>query len=483
VIRLSLAEIAEIVGGVVMAGSGDRPAPGSVIVTGRVVTDARECDAGSLYVARVGEHADGLDYVPQAASGGCVAVLATRPAGDLPTVLVPDVQAAFAALAVGVLGRLPDLEVVAITGSSGKTSTKDLLAQVLGGHRPTVATERSFNGEVGVPLTVLRADRSTRYLITEMGARGVGHIRYLTGIARPQVAVVLNVGSAHLGEFGSVAAIASAKSELVAALGPAGLAVLNGDDPLVRQMAASTVGRVALVGRCADADVRAENVRVDADARACFTLSAAGTRARVRLALHGEHHVANALAVVAVALEAGMPLPEIVAAIEAAPAASRWRMAVTDRPDGVRVVNDAYNANPESMLAALRALAAMGTGRRTWAVIGQMRELGTRSAAEHEAVGRSAVRLGIDRLVAVGPGAEPVHAGALAAGAQEGCSVHLPDTERARVLLTDQLRPGDVVLLKSSRDAGLRYLGDRLSSVGSGAAAEVGSARTGEQVS
>jgi UDP-N-acetylmuramoyl-tripeptide--D-alanyl-D-alanine ligase len=482
VIPLTLAQVAEIVSGVVRwSGPGGGPGAGSVLVTGGVFTDARECDAGSLYVARVGEHADGLDYVPQAVSGGCVAVLANRPADHLPTVLVADVQAAFAALAAGVLDRLPDLEVVAITGSSGKTSTKDLLAQVLAGHGPTVATEQSFNGEVGVPLTVLRADRSTRYLITEMGARGVGHIRYLTEIARPQVAVVLNVGSAHLGEFGSVAAIAAAKSELVAALDPAGLAVLNGDDPLVRQMVASTVGRVVLVGRCADADVRAENVRVDADARACFTLFAAGSRCEVRLALHGEHHVANALAVVAVALEAGLPLPEVVSAIEVAAAASRWRMAVTDRPDGVRVVNDAYNANPESMRAALQALTAMGTGRRTWAVVGQMRELGVSAVTEHRRVGRLAVRLGVDRLVVVGPGAESVHDGALEAGAQEGCSVYLPDTEQAWALLTDQLRAGDVVLLKSSRDAGLRYLGDRLSFVDSGSA--VGPARTGEQVS
>ncbi len=465
-IPLSLAEVAHLVDGVVVAAAGPGPRDAAtaetVTVSGDVVTDARECVAGSLYVARVGEHADGLDYVPQAVAGGCVAVLATRPAGELPTVLVPDVQRAFAALAAGVLRRLPGVKVVAVTGSSGKTSTKDLLAQVLAGYGATVATAQSFNGEVGVPLTVLRADRSTRYLITEMGARGAGHIEYLTGIAPPGVAVVLNVGSAHLGEFGSVQAIASAKGELVAALRPDGLAVLNGDDPLVRAMAARTPGRVVLVGRCADADVRAEQVRLDADARATFSLAADGQRARVRLALHGEHQVANVLAVVAVGLEVGMSLTDVVAAVEAARPTSRWRMDVTDRPDGVRIVNDAYNANPESVRAALSALAAMGAGRRTWAVLGEMRELGPQSGAEHDAVGRLTVQLDIARLLAVGPGARSVQAGAVRGGAREERAGYVPDTEEAYELLSDQLRPGDVVLLKSSRDAGLRYLGDRL---------------------
>jgi UDP-N-acetylmuramoyl-tripeptide--D-alanyl-D-alanine ligase len=468
-IPLSLAEVAHLVDGVVVAADGPEPrdtetaeTAETVTVSGDGVTDARECVAGSLYVARVGEHADGLDYVPQAVAGGCVAVLATRPAGELPTVLVPDVQRAFAALAAGVLGRLPGVKVVAVTGSSGKTSTKDLLAQVLAGHGATVATAQSFNGEVGVPLTVLRADRSTRHLITEMGARGAGHIAYLTGIAPPGVAVVLNVGSAHLGEFGSVQEIASAKGELVAALRPDGLAVLNGDDPLVRAMAARTSGRVVLVGRCADADVRAEQVRLDADARATFSLVADGRRAEVRLALHGEHQVANVLAAVAVGLEVGMSLTDVVAAVEAARPTSRWRMAVTDRPDGVRIVNDAYNANPESVRAALSALAAMGAGRRTWAVLGEMRELGLQSVAEHDAVGRLAVQLDIARLLAVGPGARSVQVGAVRGGAREERAGYVPDTEEAYELLSDQLRPGDVVLLKSSRDAGLRHLGDRL---------------------
>jgi UDP-N-acetylmuramoyl-tripeptide--D-alanyl-D-alanine ligase len=463
-IALTLAEAAEAVGGRLIDPT-DSTAGGSAaetVVSGPVVTDARECGPGSLYVARVGEQADGLDYVPQAIDGGAVAVLAARPAPGLPTVLVDDVQRAFGKLAGAVLARLTDLTLVAITGSSGKTSTKDLLAQILGRLGPTVSTDRSYNGEVGVPLTVLRADASTRYLVAEMGARGVGHLAYLTGFARPQIAVVLNVGSAHLGEFGSVEAIARAKGELVEALAPDGLAVLNADDPRVRAMAARTAGRVLLVGRSADADVRALDVRVDADARAAFVLACGDQRADVRLALHGEHHVDNALAAAAVALDLGLALPEVAAALSAAAPASRWRMEVTDRPDGVRVVNDAYNANPESVRAALKALAGMGIGRRTWAVLGEMLELGDQSVAEHDAIGRLAVRLDVSRLVAVGPGARAIHTGAVQEGSWGAESIYLPDVDAAYRLLAEELTTGDVVLLKSSRDAGLRVLGDRL---------------------
>jgi UDP-N-acetylmuramoyl-tripeptide--D-alanyl-D-alanine ligase len=459
VIALTVAEIAAVTG-------GDVHGPADAVVDGVVVTDARQAGPGSLYVARVGEHADGLDYVAQAVERHAVAVLAQRPAAELATVVVPDVQAAFAAIAHEVVDRVPALRVVAVTGSSGKTSTKDLLAQVLGEHAPTVATAESFNGEVGVPLTACRVAADTAHLVVEMGARGVGHIRYLTEIVRPDVAVVLNVGTAHVGEFGSVDAVAQAKSELVEALTTDGVAVLNADDPRVRAMADRTKGRVVLVGRGEDAQVRADAVTLDDQARAAFTLVHGDQRADVRLGLHGEHHVSNALAVAAVALEAGMSLPQVAAALGRARAASRWRMEVHDRPDGVRIVNDAYNANPESMRAALKALAGMGEGRRTWAVLGEMLELGDASLLEHDAIGRLAVRLNVSRLVAVGPGARAIHTGATQEGSWGEESVHVPDVEAAWQLLSAELEPGDVVLLKSSRDAGLRYLGDRLAEAG-----------------
>ncbi|KQX63605.1 UDP-N-acetylmuramoyl-tripeptide--D-alanyl-D-alanine ligase [Angustibacter sp. Root456] len=465
-IALTLLEIAQVTGGEVV---GD-PRAGATVVDAAVVTDARECGPGSLYVARRGEHADGVDFVPQALERGAAAVLADRPVDALPCVVVADVQEAFAALARAVVQRVPDVTVIGITGSSGKTSTKDLLASVLAELGPTVAPEASLNGEVGVPLTALRIEPSTRYLVLEMGARGGGHIRYLTEIVRPDVSVVLNVGSAHLGEFGSVEGIAEAKSEIVQALEPQGLAVLNGDDSRVRAMRERTRGRVVLVGRSADCAVRADEVTLDDQARASFVLVTPEGSAPVRLALFGEHHVANALAVAAVARELGMPVDAIAAALGRGRAASRWRMEVTDRPDGVRVVNDAYNANPDSMRAALKALVAMAAGRRTWAVLGEMLELGPDSLTAHDEIGRLAVRLNVSRLVAVGPGARPIHTGAVHEGSWGEESVHVPDVEAAYTLLREQLQPGDVVLLKSSRDSGLRYLGDRLAADGQASA-------------
>ena len=461
-IPLTLGEVAAVTGGRLVGDDG----AADLVVDAAVVTDARECVPGSLYVARRGEHADGVDYVPQAVERGAVAVLAGRAVDGIACVVVDDVQAAFAALAHDVVRRVPGLVVVAVTGSSGKTSTKDLLAAVLGELGPTVAPRESLNGEVGVPLTALRVDDATRYLVLEMGARGTGHIRYLTQIVRPDVSVVLNVGSAHLGEFGSVEAIAEAKSELVQALEPTGLAVLNGDDHRVRAMRERTAGRTVLVGRSADCDVRAEDVVLDDEARASFTLVTPEGSAPVRLGLFGEHHVGNALSVAAVARELGMDVATVADALGRARPASRWRMEVTDRPDGVRLVNDAYNANPDSMRAALKALVGMASGRRTWAVLGEMLELGPESLKAHDEIGRLAVRLNVSRLVAVGPGARAIHTAAVHEGSWGEESVHVPDVEAAYELLREQLQPGDVVLLKSSRDAGLRHLGDRLAADG-----------------
>ncbi|MDE9366487.1 UDP-N-acetylmuramoyl-tripeptide--D-alanyl-D-alanine ligase [Luteipulveratus sp. YIM 133132] len=454
-IPLTLTEIAAITGG---AQHGEE-----VLVDAAVVTDSREAVPGSLYVARVGEHADGHAYVPQARAAGAVAVLGTRVVDDGPTVLVPDVQAAFAALARAVVDRAAGLTVIGITGSSGKTSTKDLLAAVLRPVGETVAPVGSYNSEVGVPLTVCRVTPSTRFLVAEMGADGEGHIAYLTRIAPPQIGIVLNVGRAHLGEFGSVEAIARTKSEMVQALSPEGLAVLNADDPNVLAMREKTSARVITVGRGADADVRATDVELDDLGRARFTARTPQGSATVSLRLLGEHHVHNALAVLAAALELGVPLAQVADCLSRAEAASRWRMELHDLPDGVTLVNDAYNANPESMAAALRALARMGAGgRRTLAVLGAMRELGADSDAEHVAVGRLAMETGADLVIAVGPGAEGIVEGAREAGADVTSAVWVQDRDAARALLFRERREGDVILLKSSRDSGLRFLGDMI---------------------
>ena len=439
---------------------------GDVLVDGSVVTDSHGAGPGSLYVARVGEHADGHDYVGAARDRGAVAALTSRVVDELPCVVVDDVQTAFGRLARGVVERAPGLTVVAVTGSSGKTSTKDLLAQVLGTVGETVAPVNSLNGEVGVPLTVCRVTPTTRFLVAEMGARGVGHLAYLTTIAPPDVSIVLNVGVAHVGEFGSREAVAQAKGELVEALRPDGLAVLNADDAEVAKMRSRTQARVVTVGTSADADIRAVDVRLDALSRPTFTIEAPAGTAEVALRLSGAHHVGNALAVVAAALECGLGLDAVARSLSDAHSASRWRMEVHERPDGVTVVNDAYNANPDSMHAALDALRAIGHGtgesRRTWAVLGEMLELGDLSRTEHERVGRRAAELGTDRLVAVGSGAAALAAGAATVAGTTTVVTRVANADEAYDLLQSALSPGDVVLLKSSRDAGLRWLGDRL---------------------
>lgn len=483
-IAMTLAAVAAAVGGRLST-----TVPADLEVTGPVVTDSREAGPGALFVARLGEHADGHDFAGEAAVRGAVAVLGTRPAGRLPTVLldpaapVPLLAGASLQAADAALGRLTTAvlaasaaTVVAVTGSSGKTSTKDLLAAVLATAGPTVAARGSYNSEVGVPLTALRIEADTRYLVLEMGARAGGHLAYLTSIAPPDVSVVLNVGSAHLGEFGSRAAIAAAKSELVTALRPGGLAVLSLDDPAVAAMAGLVPAGVRLLttGESAGADVRAVDVVLDGAARASFTLTTPAGDAPVSLRLHGEHHVGNALAVAAVAVGLGLGVAAVAAALSAATAASPGRMQVTERPDGVTIVNDAYNANPESMRAALRALVTMTAARpggpaggaaprgRSWAVLGEMLELGAASTEEHDAIGRLAVRLDVSRLVAVGAGARAIHLGAAHEGSWGAESAWVPDLAAARELLDHELEPGDVVLVKSSRDAGLRRLGEDL---------------------
>jgi UDP-N-acetylmuramoyl-tripeptide--D-alanyl-D-alanine ligase len=460
VIPLRLSEIARITGGRLHQGLD--AASADPLVDGPVVTDSREAAAGSLYIARIGEAMDGHQFVAAARAQGAVAAITSRPVTDLPCVVVEDVQVAFVSLARALVELNTDTVVIGITGSSGKTSTKDLLSSVLQRHGETVANVGSLNSEVGVPLTVCRITPKTIFLVIEMGSRGIGHIAYLTGIAPPRIGVVLNVGTAHLSEFGTREAIGTAKAELVQCLPATGFAVLNADDPIVAGMAGQTPAHVIQVGRSDRADVRATDITLDLEARASFTLVTDQGSAPVALGLHGEHHVANALAAAAVALAVGMSLQAVATALGEARPMSRWRMEVHERADGVTVINDAFNANPDSMRAALKALATMGHGRRTWAVLGEMRELGPDSIIEHEAVGRLAVNLRVTRLVAVGDGTQPVDLAAREAGASLEESTWVPDIDAAHDLLRQRLAPGDVVLFKSSHDAGLRFLGDRL---------------------
>ncbi|ARQ71254.1 UDP-N-acetylmuramoyl-tripeptide--D-alanyl-D-alanine ligase [Streptomyces marincola] len=449
-------------------------------ITGPVVIDSRLAEPGSLFAALPGERVDGHEFAAGAVAAGAAVVLATRPVG-VPAVVVDDVTAALGALARHVVGRL-GATVVALTGSAGKTGTKDLIAQLLERAAPTIWPAGSFNNEIGLPLTALRAAEDTRYLVLEMGARGIGHIRYLASLTPPRIGAVLNVGTAHIGEFGDKEAIATAKGELVEELPPAdegGVAVLNADDPLVRAMAARTRARVLLFGEAEEADVRALDVRLTPDGRPAFRLSTPTGCADVTLRLYGEHHVSNALAAAAVAHEVGMSAHDIAETLAAARPLSKWRMEVTERADGVTIVNDAYNANPDSMKAALRALVAMGEagrakGGRTWAVLGRMAELGDEAFAEHDAVGRLAVRLNVSRLVSVG-GQEAawLDMGAKNEGSWGEESVHVSDARAAVRLLRDELRPGDVVLVKASRSVGLEDIALQLAGDADGVDGEV----------
>ncbi|MEU6778943.1 UDP-N-acetylmuramoyl-tripeptide--D-alanyl-D-alanine ligase [Nonomuraea angiospora] len=411
-IPLPLARIAEITSGA-LTGMADPRA----VVRGPVVIDSRAVEPGSLFVAIKGARVDGHDYAAQAIRAGAVAVLATRPV-EGPAVIVPDAAAALAELATAQAAALPKVTVIGVTGSAGKTSTKDLLARLTARVGPTIAPVGSFNNELGHPLTVLRADLDTRFMVLELAARNIGHIKDLTRIAPPQIGVVLNVGTAHLGVFGGKEAIAKAKGELVEALPRTGVAVLNADDPLVRAMASRTDARVTFFGRGETASIRAEGVAVDARGRASFTLRTPSGSAPVSLQLYGEHAVENALAAAAAGYELGLPVATIAAELSQATPLSRWRMEVTDRADGVTVVNDAYNANPDSMRAAFAAFEVLGRGRRRFAVIAALRELGEEGPALNAELGRLAGGSGLAGLIVAGPDAGPVLEGASAAAAE-----------------------------------------------------------------
>src|SRR6478752_2264014 len=474
-IAFTAAEIADITNGRLAAEPGITPAS--------VVTDSREATAGSLYVAKPGENADGHDFVGAAFDRGAVLALVEREVAeaagtDYPAVVVEDAVLAMGELAAEAVRRIrasraaagAAFTVAGITGAAGKTTTKDLLAGIFtaaGAEGATVAPQGSYNGEIGVPLTVFKADFDTRYLVIEMGATGIGHIQYLADMVRPEIGVVLGVGTAHAGEFGGVENIAAAKGELAEALPEDGTAVLNLDDFRVAPMAARTQGAVlGFSSRDAEPDapaIRAANLDTNASGNPEFDLEVPGEpTVRVTSKLIGEHHVANLLAAAAAAHAAGIPADRIGASLSSQSAASRWRMERTERPDGVTVINDAYNANPESMRAALRTLAELGRGRRTWAVLGAMLELGPDSIREHMAVGTQVVRLNISRLVLVGREARSLYVSAVNEGSWGDECLFAENVDEAYDILRAELEPGDLVLFKSSNSIGLRHLGDRI---------------------
>jgi len=447
--------------GAIAAAVGGAVRDGAETAIASVATDSRAVRPDGLFVALAGDRLDGHDYVQDALERGAAAVLVR--AGfpvDAPAVHVRDTGRAL--LDLGAVERRGfDGTVVAITGANGKTSTKDMTGAVIGGRHRTHVSPSSFNNEVGLPMTLLGAPPDTEVIVAELGARHLGDARELCDVALPQIAVVTNVGLAHLEVFGSWEAIVEASAEPVDALPAEGVAVLSADDPVVASYAERTPARVVMFGRTAEADVRADGVALDRDGTASFDLHHRDARARVRLGVPGEHMVSNALAAAAVGLELEVPLDEAASALAEA-RITRWRMQTAGTPSGVRVVNDAYNANPESVAAALKTARWMAVHGRVIAVLGQMAELGPIAATEHERVGELAARLPVDRLLAIGPDAKAIVVAAVREGVEPDAAVAYDDLDAALADVVAHAAPGDVVVVKGSRVAGLEVLGERL---------------------
>ncbi len=463
-IELSIADIATAVGGRLVGSDG------AVVVSGTVRTDSRAVTRGDIFFALPGEETDGHLFAPAAVANGAALLIVERELeAPVPQILVPNGVVALSDLAREVVARVRaagDLRVVAVTGSNGKTTTKNMLSAIFGAEGATVAPVGSYNNEVGAPISMLGIDHGTRYLVVEMGADGVGDIAKLVSVAKPDVGIVLTVGLAHVGKFGSADAIELAKGEMVDDLPETAVAVLNVDDPRVARMSSRTKARVQWFGLGESADVRAVDVEATASGTA-FTVVADGERYPVQLAILGEHHAMNALAALTAARAVGVPLERSIAALEGLVRAERWRMEVLDGPRGSVIINDAYNASPDSVAAALKTLAQITRGGelRSVAVLGEMAELGEFADDEHDRIGRLIVRLNVRQLIVVGHNARHIHNAAGLEGSWDGESVLVDTPDEAYDLLRDSLREGDVVLVKSSKSAGLRLLGDRLAGV------------------
>ena len=475
-IELTLAQVAAACGGELVLAAGDSA---ETTVEGIVQTDSRLVVPGGVFFAMVGEATDGHLFVGSAVANGALLVIAERRMDTIVSqVVVPDGTVALAGLARTVVAEVRsagDLTVVGITGSNGKTTTKNLLRAILADVAPTIAPAGSLNNHIGAPLSMLGITSGTRYLIVEMGASGEGEIARLVDIAMPDISVVLKVGLAHAGEFGGIDATQRAKSEIVTRLPPTAVAILNADDDRVAAMAGQTAARVVWFGLGSDVaagsgDLRADDVDATVDGTTFMlhsrTADGVASALPVRMRILGEHHVMNALAALSVAHVLGLDLARAVSVIEQVARAERWRMEVLEPAPGITVINDAYNASPDSTAAALKTLAQIArSGRRSIAVLGEMAELGEYSREEHDRIGRLIVRLNVSQLVVVGQGARHIHNAAGLEGSWDGESVLVDTAEEAFELLAGTLREGDVVLVKSSKSSGLRFLGDRLGGV------------------
>ncbi|MBC7248180.1 MAG: UDP-N-acetylmuramoyl-tripeptide--D-alanyl-D-alanine ligase [Actinobacteria bacterium] len=460
-IPVSLDEVARVLGAEVMA-AGAR----TTRKVARVSTDTRTLRRGDLFVALKGRRYDAHDFLERAVDAGAAALLVSRAgetavararAAGVPLLRVRNTMGALAKLASWQREML-GAEVAAITGSTGKTITKDFAASILSRAGTVAYPRESYNNEVGVPLTILEARPGTRFLVLEMGSRGAGHISYLCAIARPRVGVVTNIGYAHLRYFRTRDGIAAAKGELLRALPPEGTAVINAGDDYASYLRRQAACRTVTFGCARGAEVRAERIKVGADGRARFVLRLkGGEKGEVLVPLPGRHNVENALAAAALGEIMGVNMEGIIAGIEGAKVTG-WRMEMISKPDEITIINDAYNANPVSMRSALMALGDIARGKRTIAVLGDMAELGPVSEQAHLEVGRMAVDYGTDILITVGRKARKIAQAAREKGLPRGSVYAVEGVDRAAEILRAIIEPGDVVLIKGSRFLGLEKL-------------------------
>ena len=428
-----------------------------VTVSQAAVINSSEATPGSLFLAIKGERVDGHDFVADARAHGAVLTLSTKSV-EGPHIVVTDVVVALGKLAQHVRSNLLNLTVIGITGSQGKTTTKELMASILSAAAPTVAPHGNFNNEIGAPLSLLHCTEATKYCIVEMGARHKGDIAHLCTIAQPNIGVVLKVGTAHLGEFGSIEAIAETKSELISSLSAEATGILGTYDTFTSQMAALHKGKNLTFGEGAECDIRATDIEIR-EGRAHFDLVTPEGRSAVGLRIVGLHQVANALAVASVATVLGFSLDQIASGLSTAESQAKWRMEINELPSLV-LINDAYNASPEAMAAALQTLVhfAQERGGESWAFLGKMNELGESSDADHAGVGTLASELGIDHLVCVGA---PQYGAKITAGS--ATTVHLCADKAEALVGAAHINPGDVALVKASRSEKLEELADSIS--------------------
>lgn len=453
-IALPVAEIAEILSARIVNIDPTE------IITEFPEIDSRRSVPGTFFIALPGERVDGNDYATEAIKNGARFAITTVDLG-IPSLIVENSGAALKLLAAEVRKRMMNCTFIGITGSHGKTTTKDLLGHILPIMGECVIPSGSLNNEIGVPLTILRTTENTSFCVLEMGARHSGDIKSLCQIAKPDVGVVLVVGSAHLGEFGSREAIAHAKAELIDALSDQGVAILGSYDPFTPLMGNGRVRKRVIFGERSNCDVRAANMEFR-EGLAHFDLVSEKGRAPVALRLLGAHQVSNALAAAATALELGISIDSVAAALSTAEPSSKWRMELHDEGE-LLVINDSYNANPESMQAAMRTLVLLTQerGGSSWAFVGKMHELGESERVEHLQVGRLASELGVDHLVAVGTDLYLEERGAQG-NTEDAMLTHYSVDQDEALSLLSHVQPGDVILVKASRAEHLDQLSEKI---------------------